>query len=267
MSFHFNDEQVLAYHQSTTDQLEDLNPLLESHFFQGAQSLLDIGCGDGKDAAFLARQFPNMTIVGCDISANMIAFASKTFPPKEYPNLTFLQKNACDIGFIDQFDRVISFNSLHWVKKQSEVFREIYSCLKPAGKAYLVVAHKSAEDDLQTICRKIILSWKWIFSFWNFRPVHSFHTQKEYEQIISHQGFRIENIQQGHKPVVFKDRSTLERLLIAVLTPLYHLPSVKRASFLNDLFASLSQNGNIDPKNQIHIAISQTKILISKPSF
>lgn len=266
MSFHFNDEQVLAYHQSTTDQLEDLNPLLESHFFQGAQSLLDIGCGDGKDAAFLAKQFPQMAVVGCDISANMIAFATKTFPPQEYPNLTFLQKNACDIGFMEKFDRVISFNSLHWIKKQSEVFREIYSCLKPEGKAYLVVALKSPKDDLQKICRKLILSWKWIFSFWNFRPVHSFHTPKQYEQMLPFHGFRIENIEQGHKPVVFKDKAAFERLITAVLTPLYHLPETKRAAFLNDLFAALAQNGNIDSKNQIHIAISQTKILISKPT-
>ena len=56
---------------------------------RGDEHILDVGCGDGKVTAEIARSLPDGSVVGTDASAEMIAFAKKTFPPKKFPNLRF----------------------------------------------------------------------------------------------------------------------------------------------------------------------------------
>jgi len=60
---------------------------------RGDERVLDVGCGDGKVSAEIARAVPNGLVVGVDASAEMIAFARKQFPAKRNPNLTF---RVCD---------------------------------------------------------------------------------------------------------------------------------------------------------------------------
>ncbi len=95
MPFQFTDQQVSNYHKSTFGLLDYLQEVLGNKFFAGAQSILDVGCGDGKIAAFIAKSSPSSTVIGCDVSQAMINFASKQYPSNEYPNLQFLEQDAC----------------------------------------------------------------------------------------------------------------------------------------------------------------------------
>src|SRR5574342_676587 len=127
----FTEQQVLDYHIGTRDRLEDLDSLEEEGFFKEGTSLLDVGCGDGQVTARIAKRYPWIKVVGCDISKAMLAFASKTYPPSEYPNLSFVEKDACDLGYSEEFDRVISFGCLHCIKDQKLALKSIYHALKP----------------------------------------------------------------------------------------------------------------------------------------
>ena len=48
---------------------------------RGDEHVLDVGCGDGKVTAEIATAVPRGLVIGMDASAEMIAFAKKTFPP------------------------------------------------------------------------------------------------------------------------------------------------------------------------------------------
>jgi trans-aconitate methyltransferase len=64
----------------------------------GDERVLDLGCGDGKVTAEIARAVPKGFVLGTDISAEMIAFAQRTFPAAEYPNLRFQVGDAREIS-------------------------------------------------------------------------------------------------------------------------------------------------------------------------
>jgi trans-aconitate 2-methyltransferase len=52
---------------------------------RGDEHILDVGCGDGKVTAEIARTVPRGLVTGIDASPEMIAFcAQKTFPPKNF---------------------------------------------------------------------------------------------------------------------------------------------------------------------------------------
>ena len=68
---------------------------LRSHLnLKGGESLLDVGCGDGKITADLAVSLPQGKAIGVDRSPEMIAHAARTYPPSEYPNLSFVYLDA-----------------------------------------------------------------------------------------------------------------------------------------------------------------------------
>ena len=56
---------------------------------RGDEHILDVGCGDGKVTAELARAVPRGQVVGMDASAEMISFARKTFSSGKISNLKF----------------------------------------------------------------------------------------------------------------------------------------------------------------------------------
>jgi trans-aconitate 2-methyltransferase len=56
---------------------------------RGDEHILDVGCGDGKVTAEIARAVPRGSVTGIDASADMIGFARKTFPLSQVPNLQF----------------------------------------------------------------------------------------------------------------------------------------------------------------------------------
>jgi trans-aconitate methyltransferase len=66
---------------------------------RGDERVLDIGCGDGKVTAGLARAVPKGSVTGIDVSPEMIRFARKTFPSGKHPNLEFQVMDAREIDF------------------------------------------------------------------------------------------------------------------------------------------------------------------------
>ena len=56
---------------------------------RGGEHVLDVGCGDGKITAEIARAVPRGFVAGIDASAEMIGFARQSFPPSQIPNLQF----------------------------------------------------------------------------------------------------------------------------------------------------------------------------------
>ena len=82
---------------------------------RGDEQVLDVGCGDGKVTAEIARVLKNGGISGIDSSRQMIEFACKTFPQTKQPNLDFQVMDARCIELEQRFDIVFSSSVLHWV--------------------------------------------------------------------------------------------------------------------------------------------------------
>jgi len=91
----------------------------------GDERVLDIGCGDGKITAAIAQRVPRGSVTGVDPSREMIAFASAHFGPPAAANLTFDVADARELPFVEAFDRVVSFNALHWIPDQDIALRTI----------------------------------------------------------------------------------------------------------------------------------------------
>jgi len=77
------------YAKNSANQFQWAKELILKLKLRGNEAVLDIGCGDGKITAELARCLPNGRVVGVDSSEKMINLAKSTFQQKDYPNLSF----------------------------------------------------------------------------------------------------------------------------------------------------------------------------------
>lgn len=121
---------------------------------EGGERVLDVGCGDGKVSAEIAVRVPRGAVLGVDPSRNMIDFASSRFGPA-FTNLTFEVADARRLHYPGEFDLVVSFNALHWVREQDQALGSIRAALKPTGRALLRFVPNGPRRCLEDVIEEI----------------------------------------------------------------------------------------------------------------
>lgn len=100
------------------------------------QKILEIGCGVGMTSSFLAKKFPDSKIVATDFDEQQIEKAKVLYL---FPNVEFQQADATKLEFTDRsFDACFSFLVFHHIENFSDAIKEIFRCLKPGGKFYIL---------------------------------------------------------------------------------------------------------------------------------
>lgn len=122
------------YAEHSSVQFNFARALLDRLRLRGDETVLDLGCGDGKITVEVARLVPRGKAVGIDSSPEMIGFARARFPSSCYPNLEFALMDAQAISFQNQFDLALSNSALHWVADHRPILRGLARGLKPGGK-------------------------------------------------------------------------------------------------------------------------------------
>nr|NIR31896.1 class I SAM-dependent methyltransferase [Gammaproteobacteria bacterium]NIR88805.1 class I SAM-dependent methyltransferase [Gammaproteobacteria bacterium]NIU06418.1 class I SAM-dependent methyltransferase [Gammaproteobacteria bacterium]NIV53310.1 methyltransferase domain-containing protein [Gammaproteobacteria bacterium]NIX87691.1 methyltransferase domain-containing protein [Gammaproteobacteria bacterium] len=105
---------------------------------QGVERVLELGCGYGRDAVYLANQGFDVTAV--DFSAAALALANSwTMRGDGAGRLDYLRDNLVDLDLAESaYDAVFSHRTLHLVvsrERLNKAFAEIHRVLKPGGTA------------------------------------------------------------------------------------------------------------------------------------
>jgi SAM-dependent methyltransferase len=114
---------------------------------QPGQSVLDVGCGDGRDLPFFASL--GLDVFGVEISAGIIEQIRDRMVPFGI-DAEHLQVGSCaDIPYEDnRFDFVVAWNSVYYMSRDSVDFTrhadEILRVLKPGGWLVLSVPKSTA---------------------------------------------------------------------------------------------------------------------------
>lgn len=100
--------------------------------------VLEVGCGRGGGASYIARHLHPQRIVGVDINASAIRFAQGHYADQE--NLRFSMADAHKLPFEDHsFDAVVNIESALHYKDVGRFLLEVHRVLKPGG--HLLIAY------------------------------------------------------------------------------------------------------------------------------
>lgn len=115
-------------------------------FAPNFQSMLEIGCGTAYVLSGVAKKFPHTTLSGSEIFLAGLGFAAARLPA-----VKFMQMDARELPFVNEFDVIGAFDVVEHIKEDEEVLSQIHAALKPDGIVLLTVPQHqwlwSAADD------------------------------------------------------------------------------------------------------------------------
>jgi ubiquinone/menaquinone biosynthesis C-methylase UbiE len=129
---HGHHESVLRSHRWRTAENSSgfLLPYLSPDM-----SLLDVGCGPGNITADLAGRLGAGSVVGVDLSEEIIETARSQYVGVEHPNLSFEVANVYQLDYAEQsFDVVYAHQVLQHLSQPVEALTEMKRVLKPGGR-------------------------------------------------------------------------------------------------------------------------------------
>lgn len=226
------------YNSNSTPQYLFAHGLIEHMDIKPTDTILDIGCGDGRVTVDMAKMVPLGKIVGTDLSNEMIAFAKTKYPPSNTGNLDFLVMDAKKNIFHNQFDIVTSFRCLQWVRNQADALKGIKSALIPGGKAILALPLKS---EMEEIFKPIISSKKWASYFTHFDDPMTYFTLETYTNLLENIGFKKQTIKEETLSHPFKTQHDIELFLKSGNPRMKGLSESKQDEFTADMAAAIFQ--------------------------
>lgn len=98
------------------------------------QSFLEVGCGTGYVLSGISKKFPNSILLGSEIFVAGLGFAAARLP-----SVKFIQMDAKNIPFDNEFDVMGAFDVLEHIKEDEEVLTQMCKALKPKGWIFITV--------------------------------------------------------------------------------------------------------------------------------
>lgn len=105
------------------------------------QSLLEVGCGTGRNLAVAARHFPDIRLYGLDISSAMLSTAARTLsclgrtePVLELADAARFRPE--DFG-VDGFDRIMISYALSMIPEWEKTIDAALAALRPGGSLHI----------------------------------------------------------------------------------------------------------------------------------
>jgi len=150
--------RISAYSQFAA---RDINSILDDELADFPKdkefSILDIGCGNGKQSLYLSQKFPNAKITAIDISEDAI----KQLREKQTSIRTFV----CDLNDTKRFqeilnnsgpvfDVIISFYALYYINDIETILPILKSAIKTDGKIILTGFSKLNNKELLELSGK-----------------------------------------------------------------------------------------------------------------
>jgi S-adenosylmethionine-diacylgycerolhomoserine-N-methlytransferase len=123
-------------------------------------TLLEVGCGTGRNLLFAHRRFPSARLYGLDISQEMLLSARNTFRGmKQMPDFRVADATAFapqDFG-TDGFDRIMISYALSMIPDWQSAIDAALSALNPGGQLHIV--DFGQQERLPGWFRSLLRSW------------------------------------------------------------------------------------------------------------
>jgi len=257
---------ALDYAKSSSAQQQWARELIDKLQLKGDESLLDIGCGDGKVTAEIAACLPSGSVLGVDSSAEMIALAQSQYPADVFPNLRFQRQDACSLPFRNEFTVVFSNATLHWVLDHAPVLRGIHRSLKCGGKVLLQMGGRGNAADVVAVLDELIQALEWRDCFKRFSFPYGFYGPDEYQEWVHEAGLQAGRVELIPKDMIHQGREGLAGWVRTTWLPYtQRVPEEKREAFVAQLVDNYLERHPADEQGLVHVRMVRLEVEALKP--
>jgi trans-aconitate 2-methyltransferase len=263
----------VEYAQNTDEQQSWVKTLLHEVKKRGDEAILDVGCGNGKVTADFAKTLPDSRIVGVDSSAEMIAYANRTYPNTIYPNLLFNQLNTrsplvqakLSLHFQEEFDLCFSNATLNWVNNHQNFLHEASQVLRTGGRLVISCSGKSSAKEILNIFAELMSLDRWQKYFHNFHDTYSFYGDQDYSIWLEEARFKVEQLKLIPQDVTHPGRDGLKDWISTTWTPFTHsVPIEQRDNFVDQFVDKYLANHPLDKWGYSHVTMVKQEACLIK---
>jgi trans-aconitate methyltransferase len=228
---------------------------------RGDEHILDVGCGDGKITAELARAVSRGSATGIDASPQMIEFAMAAFSPDTVPNLEFRVMDARRIQLDKTFDLVFSNAALHWVDDHEAFLRGAASALRPGGRLIFSCGGKGNALDVFAAFRPEMRRQRWREYFRNLRASYFFYSPDDYRKWLPAAGFEARQVRLTPKDATHEGREGFTAWLRTTWLPYtQRVPEATREEFLTGVVDRYLARHPLDTAGRVHVKMVRLEV-------
>jgi trans-aconitate methyltransferase len=232
---------------------------------RGDENILDVGCGDGKVTAEIARAVPRGSVTGTDASPEMIAFARKTFPKSAISNLKFQIADARKIHLKTKFDLVFSNAALHWVDDHEKFLRGAAEILQSGGRLIISCGGKGNAHDVFLALRPEMRLKRWREFFRKMPMPYFFYAPSDYEKWLPKFGFKIQNLELAPKNATYSGAKGFATWLRTTWIPyVQRVPENLREVFIQAVTLRYLSKHPPDTDGAVHVRMVRLEIDATK---
>ena len=246
------------YAKNSEAQLQWARELRSRLSLNGSESVLDVGCGDGKITADFAQALPHGQVIGIDRAPEMIAYAQETY---SIQNLSFACVDARSLTFSNQFDLIFSNAVLHWVDDHPAFLQGASRALKPNGR--LITSCGGAGDAIDVLAAfaETVTQDPWRIYFPTFHNPYYFYGTAKYEPWLKAAGLIIARLELVPKDMTHSGESGLAGWLRTAWLPFTHaVPESKRDRFILAVTQTYLAKFPINTNGLAHVRMVQLEV-------
>ncbi|MBS1197665.1 MAG: putative methyltransferase [Proteobacteria bacterium] len=261
--YRWNPEDYARHSSGQEKWAQELIGLLE---LQPDDTVLDIGCGDGRHTAHIADQLVSGHAVGVDCSADMIRHAHHQHVPGRQGRLCFAVENAASLPFQEEFSLVFSNAALHWVKDHRPVLAGIARALKPGGRAVLQMGGYGNAAEIIAAFDRVRARPEWQNFFVNFELSYGFHRPEDYRPWCAEAGLEAPELCLLPKEMRYADREGLLGWIRTVWQPYTEcVPEARREAFIHGAVDEYLLRYPADKDGQTSVRMVRLQARLQKP--
>jgi trans-aconitate 2-methyltransferase len=253
------------YAKNSSNQYEWAKELIPKLELKGTESVLDIGCGDGKVTHMLSTYLPHGQVLGIDSSEEMVNEARKSYPHCHNSNLNFLRMDARELTFREQFDIAFSNATLHWIIDHPAVLSGVHEALDKNGKMLFQMAGKGNAQDVIDVVEELISEEDCKPYFKNFTFPYGFYGPEEYNPWLKKAGFKAQRIELSPRDMKLQGKEGFAGWIRSVWLPFTErVPAGLRDTFINEITDRYIAAYPLDEKSIAHVKMVRLEVQATK---
>ena len=200
----------------------------------GDETVLEAGCGTGRDTARLLRRLPAGRVIALDGSARMLELARKRLAA-DLDRVRLLQADLRrPLDLATPVDAVFSVAAFHWIPDHLSLFRNLAAVLRPGG---LLAADCGGRGNIAQVSAAIeqVTGVPGEEGVWNFAG------PEETRLRLESAGFENIEVQLHGEPAGFGSDEEFRRFLRSVIlgSHLARMPPAEQAEFVESVASRL----------------------------
>ncbi|MGD0220181.1 MAG: methyltransferase domain-containing protein [Acidimicrobiales bacterium] len=252
------------YEKNSSQQQLWARDLLARIEFCGDETVLDIGSGDGKVTAEIASLVPRGTVLGVDLSSDMVRTARERHAAR-HPNLRFAVGDASRLPFDGDFDVVFSNATLHWVLDHRPVLAGISRSLRRGGRVLLEMGGRGNAAEVVRVLDDVTALPRWRDHFAGFAFPYGFYGPAEYRAWLKEASLHPIRVELSAKEMVHAGRDGLAGWLRTTWLPyLQRVPEELRRDLLETVLDGYLAEHPLDAAGKARVQMARLEVQARK---